>query len=105
MRRALMGLLLGSIFASFAMADAGSAITPSLGANDVCDTALSAWVGNPLDWAIPLSPPEGCTSICSAAHGKSCSPAGNVKSCFDVNQPEGCLACICTSNLVWNCGV
>jgi hypothetical protein len=108
MQRLVLRFLLAQVFlASFAMADPGSMATPSLKAtNPLCDNVLSdLWAGNPMDGAVFLSPPQGCTSICSAAQGKSCSPANSVKSCFDVNQPDGCQACICTASLVWDCGL
>lgn len=106
MRRVLFGLLVGQIFlAGFAMADPASVIPPSSGASAVCKAPGSDLAGvNPLDGAIFLSPPQGCSSICSAANGKSCSPEGAVKSCFDVDYPDGCEACICTASLVWSCG-
>jgi hypothetical protein len=105
MRRLLLGFLLGLVFsAGFAMADPGSAIAPAPGASAVCNDAGSPLLaGNPLEGALFLAPPNGCASICSGAQGKSCSPEGNFKSCYDVNSPDGCLGCICTANLVWNC--
>jgi len=106
MRRALIGLLLVQVIcAGFAMADPGSAIAPDPGTSAVCSDAGSPLLaGNPLDGAVFLSPPNGCASICSAAQGQSCSPEGSFKSCFDVNEPEGCLGCICKRSLTWNCG-
>jgi hypothetical protein len=97
-------LLAQALLASVAMAAPGTMASSSLKASPVCDDALSAlWAGNPLDGAVFLSPPQGCSSICSAANGQSCSPVGKVKSCFDVNQPDGCQACTCTASLVWSC--
>lgn len=108
MRRVLIGLLLVQVFCvGFAMADpgSGSSIAPNPEASPVCKGAGSALsVENPLDGVVFLAPPNGCTSICSASQGQPCSPEGSVKSCFDVNEPEGCLACICKRSLVWSCG-
>ena len=106
MRKVLIGSLVAQMFlASLAMADACRTAPPSPKASVACTAAKSpSWVVNPLEGALFLSPPNGCSSICSAANGRSCSPEGNVKSCFDVNEPEGCEVCICTADLVWSCG-
>ena len=106
MRRALLGFLVGQIFfASFAMADSDSVILPSFEESAVCEDAWSVLREvSPMDEALLLGPPNGCSSICSASHGRPCSPAGANKSCFDVNQPEGCEVCNCTQSLVWSCG-
>jgi hypothetical protein len=104
MHRWVIRLLLAQVLlASFVMADPGRMATPSPAAGPVCSGVSSTPWADPLEGAVFLSPPQGCSSICSAANGKSCSPAGAIKSCFDVNQPDGCEACTCTAGLVWSC--
>ena len=106
MRRALIGILLVQVFcAAFAMADPGSAIAPDLEESAVCNGPGSPLlVENPLDGAVFLAPPNGCASICSAAQGKSCSPEGSSKTCYDPSEPDTCLYCFCKRSLTWNCG-
>jgi hypothetical protein len=106
MHKSVIRLLLAQVLlASVAMADPGSMPSSSLKASPapMCDAASALKVGNPMDGAVFLSPPQGCSSICSAANGQSCPSVGAVKSCFDVNQPDGCQACTCTASLVWSC--
>src|SRR6476469_5209133 len=105
MRRSVVPFLLAqALLVSFAMAEPVPPATPSPAANLTCHTAPSSlWAGDPMKDAVFLSPPQGCTSICSASQGKSCSPVGAIKSCFDVNQPDGCQACTCTAAMVWSC--
>lgn len=103
MRRILITLILGLLFsAGFAMADPAKTIAPSLEAN-ACDNSVAALPAlNPMEGAVFLAPPNGCTSICSASHGRSCSPNGSAKSCFDVSEPDGCLMCLC-EGASWVC--
>src|SRR5262245_33733355 len=112
MRRFLLGsLLCPMLLASLAAAAPGGAPAAPLPALDgsspgsaTCDEARPALqVPNPLDGVLFLSPPQGCSSICSGANGKPCSPEGAVKSCFDVNEPEYCQVCTCTASLAWAC--
>jgi hypothetical protein len=107
MRRFVASLLLvQALLASAAMAVTVSPAVTASTAGPVCDVASSSsslWAGDPMAGAVFLAPPQGCTSICSAAQGKSCSPVGAIRSCFDVNQPDGCEACTCTAAMVWSC--
>jgi hypothetical protein len=106
MHKLVIRLLLAQILlASVAMADPGSLASPSPKAAPapVCDAASSLWAGDPMTGAVFLAPPNGCSSICSAANGQSCSPVGKIKSCYDVSNPDGCGACTCTASLVWSC--
>ena len=77
MQRLVIRFLLAQVFlANFAMADPGSMATPSPQATSpVCDNAWSDLLAaNPMDGAIFLGPPQGCTSICSAAQGQAAAP-------------------------------
>jgi hypothetical protein len=99
-RSALLFLLSLVLLAGAAQAGSGNLAAPA------CDNAAaSLWSGNPLTGAVFLAPPNGCTSICSASNGQSCSPGpvGKLKSCYDVSNPDGCGACTCTAALVWSC--
>ena len=107
MQKLVLRILLAQILllASFAMADPGilAPTTPQASPAPVCGAASSLWSGNPMTGAVFLGPPNGCSSICSAANGKSCSSVGQLKSCYDVCNPDGCGACTCTAGLVWSC--
>ena|SRR3982751_609932 len=93
------------LLASLAMAAPGdpTSPTPQAAPAPVCGAASSLWAGDPMIGAVFLAPPNGCTSICSGSQGKSCSVVGQLKSCYDVCNPDGCGACTCTAGLVWNC--
>jgi hypothetical protein len=106
MHRPVVRLFLAQVLllASFAMA----APNPQAAPAPACAAAASSlWAGDHLMGAIFLSPPNGCSSICSASNGQSCSPGpvGKIKSCYDVSYPDGCGSCICTSSLVWSCSI
>src|SRR5918996_3955191 len=82
MHRPVVRLFLAQVLllASFAMA----APNPQAAPAPACAAAASSlWAGDPLMGAIFLSPPNGCSSICSASNGQSCSPGpvGKIKSC------------------------
>ena len=105
MYRLVVRLFLAQVLllASFAVA----APNPHTAPAPACNAASSQGADNPLAGAVFLAPPNGCTSICSASNGQSCSPGpvGKIKSCYDVSYPDGCGSCICTSSLVWSCSI
>lgn len=105
MHRLVVRLFLAQVLllASFAVAAPNPPAAPA----PACDAAASSPWADPLMGAVFLAPPNGCSSICSAANGQSCSPGpvGKIKSCYDVSYPDGCGSCICSSSLVWRCSI